>query len=116
MDFECQICIQKPSEHDKIILECIHTFCSNCISRWAMENPSCPVCRNKIGHLLQQKLQHLCTNFSTTFRDNAQQQPSHLSLTADELEERGERGEFYRRFASPPFELYDWGKSKRKTT
>ena len=113
MVFECGICYRKTSENSKIILECIHIFCHECIGKWIRENPTCPVCRKLISEQLQRQYNPLSSNYMITFH---QQQPPHTSLTAEELEERGERGEFYRRFASPPFEVYDWGKSKQKTT
>ena len=47
----CPICLQRTCETPQdqaYALECGHVFHKSCISRWQMENPSCPLCRTTI--------------------------------------------------------------------
>jgi hypothetical protein len=40
---ECPICFE--SIHQYARLKCSHAFCAPCISKWAANRASCPVCR-----------------------------------------------------------------------
>ena len=42
---ECPICYQKLGQTDKIILQCGHQFCVDCIFAWSHKNLNCPCCR-----------------------------------------------------------------------
>lgn len=43
---ECSICMEQIiNENDKVITRCNHHFHSRCLSRWTMQNDSCPNCR-----------------------------------------------------------------------
>jgi len=42
---ECPICYEKLGEIDKIILQCGHQFCVDCIFSWSNKSLNCPCCR-----------------------------------------------------------------------
>ena len=42
---ECSICFEDIDESNKKILECGHTFHTDCINKWTKVNPICPYCR-----------------------------------------------------------------------
>lgn len=42
---ECPVCFEVMTSHNKKTLTCKHTFHTNCILKWFVENNTCPVCR-----------------------------------------------------------------------
>lgn len=42
---ECPVCYEKLGETDKIILQCGHQFCVDCIFSWSEQSFNCPSCR-----------------------------------------------------------------------
>ncbi|KAJ9451796.1 E3 ubiquitin-protein ligase ICP0 [Diplonema papillatum] len=40
---ECSICFER--SYENTVLSCLHTFCSECVAKWAQESASCPMCR-----------------------------------------------------------------------
>ena len=49
INMDCSIC-QNSIEHNQHCIKtpCNHTFHSNCIIRWTIENSSCPICRKPL--------------------------------------------------------------------
>jgi hypothetical protein len=43
---DCAVCLCAPTEPCK--LPCGHIFCQECLERWLMTNPSCPICRREM--------------------------------------------------------------------
>ena len=44
-DKTCLIC--QDTMTDPIQLSCGHAFCEECIFKWLVQNPTCPLCRSK---------------------------------------------------------------------
>ena len=42
---ECPICFNKKCLKS---LDCNHNFCNNCLKKWTVTSPSCPICRAEI--------------------------------------------------------------------
>jgi len=38
----CPICLDQKLE---VVMPCMHSFCSKCITHWTHKNQSCPLCR-----------------------------------------------------------------------
>ena len=51
---ECSICFNQIKK--KIILDCNHYYCNNCISEWVKRSNYCPMCRKKINFQLVPEL------------------------------------------------------------
>ena len=48
---DCAICLEELCVPKK--LECSHSFCKKCISKWAyLTSPSCPICRHVISGII----------------------------------------------------------------
>lgn len=45
---ECPICFDKICQNDGSALPCMHSFHTQCIRTWLMENNTCPVCRHVV--------------------------------------------------------------------
>ena len=45
-EFECSICYT--TREDKINLDCNHSFCKKCLSKWFSKSNTCPNCRKEI--------------------------------------------------------------------
>jgi len=45
---ECPVCYSFPNKSNMTTLECKHSFCTDCITKWLKENDTCPVCRHQI--------------------------------------------------------------------
>jgi hypothetical protein len=45
-DTECPICLTDVS--NAVSLDCKHGFCEDCIHKWIYENPTCPMCRERV--------------------------------------------------------------------
>jgi len=41
--FTCTICLKV--KKDAVTLVCSHSFCLECINRWSLQHPHCPLCR-----------------------------------------------------------------------
>ena len=55
-DFNCSICLEKLNEDCKIITNCNHLFCENCIEEWFNNQKySCPICRSDIKYYYNKK-------------------------------------------------------------
>jgi hypothetical protein len=48
-NYECPVCCD--TLRDPVSTECGHTFCEDCIDRWANATPTCPVCKQAIRSL-----------------------------------------------------------------
>lgn len=53
---DCAICYGKIAKREKIILNCDHIFCENCIREWLSRKNSCPFCRTKVQMPIYQRL------------------------------------------------------------
>ncbi len=53
---ECGICLNIIEKREKIILNCNHVFCENCIREWLTRKNSCPFCRTKVQMPIYQRL------------------------------------------------------------
>jgi hypothetical protein len=45
-DDTCCICYD--AQRESVALTCLHSYCLECITRWARQNQNCPMCRRKI--------------------------------------------------------------------
>lgn len=45
-DIECPVCMSEVN--NAYSLECNHGFCEDCIRTWIRENPTCPMCRERV--------------------------------------------------------------------
>jgi len=53
---DCCICLNQITKREKIILNCDHIFCENCIREWLSRKNSCPCCRTKVQQQVYQRL------------------------------------------------------------
>jgi hypothetical protein len=46
---ECSICLSSQKSKEKItVLSCSHSYHNNCITKWVIQNNTCPLCRSNI--------------------------------------------------------------------
>jgi hypothetical protein len=60
-DKYCSICLETREHQDISQINCGHKFCVNCLTehiRYNRIQPCCPLCRDNIGHITCQSLQH----------------------------------------------------------
>jgi hypothetical protein len=48
-DDDCVICMDKLKKNNTVVLPCTHKFHINCISEWAQNHYTCPLCRKSIN-------------------------------------------------------------------
>lgn len=46
----CHICLSEIKK--KVLLNCGHSFCENCIDEWLKKKYTCPICRKKINNVM----------------------------------------------------------------
>lgn len=45
---ECPVCYSCPKKSEMTTLECGHSFCTDCITKWLEDKDTCPMCRHQI--------------------------------------------------------------------
>lgn len=53
-NFTCIICVEVIDE--PVVLNCSHTMCQYCLSKWKMKRKRCPICREKIVYEIKNLL------------------------------------------------------------
>jgi len=46
---DCAICLEELNNNNKVILECMHSFHTECITEWFKNNNTCPFCRRTVN-------------------------------------------------------------------